>query len=242
MVPGPVGGHEVDLADLADRHVVAGLVEDAHAAPALGQADRPGVRERLRSGDRRAALALGAAVALADPLRPEPADPALLEPHRPRRPGAEHLAQRRHVVGLPVGQVPDPVHHRGDEEHPRDAVRLDQAQRLGRVEALHHDDGAPDEEPEHREAERTVVVQRSGHELHVALGHLHRGHVGVELRGHRGDDELGPPGRPARGHRLEARPHHARHRLDRLRPVGEAGFGGRDRVGDRRPARAVRPR
>ena len=107
-----------------------------------------------------------------------------------------------------VRQPPDAAHHRRHEIEPGRAVLLDQAQRLLGVELDHQHDMRAGVQRRSRQAERRVVIERSGHQHRVAariapqraFARAHRNHAGIA-----GDDQLGPSGRAAAGRRLPGR-------------------------------------
>ena len=155
--------HE-DLAHLAGRALAAVRFLNAKFAPAGRAAHRAGALEPLRARGERARDALGAAVGLVDLFGPDPLDPRALEPGGARRAGAHHAAQRREIEAalLGLGQAPDALHHGRHEQHPIDAVSLDQLEREPRLEAVHHDDRSAAQQLLPGRDEGTGVIQRAG--------------------------------------------------------------------------------
>src|SRR6185312_9206896 len=78
------GWPEIDLADLARRHIVARFVENPHARARRQPADRAAMLEPVATADDRRADRLGTGVDLPHAIRPQPFDPLLLEPRRAR--------------------------------------------------------------------------------------------------------------------------------------------------------------
>jgi hypothetical protein len=193
--------HHVHLADLAQREVVAVLVEDADLAVAGRLADGARVREPLRAGDERATDALGAAVHLEHALGTDPVDPGPEQPVRTGGTAGDDANQRGEVVALArgFGQTPDPLQHRRHEAHPGDAMSLDQRQRLLRIEARHQDHGAAEQQRGERVDEAGGVVLGPGNQ-HGGAGLVAvERNRGIDLRGQGVDDELRAPGAAAGG-------------------------------------------
>ena len=135
----PVALHHVvaadrDLADLADRHLVAVEVDALHLAAGDGDADGAGLALAVGHVEARDGAGLGQAVALED----DAAELVLEGPHdleRHRGPARGADAQRRgvHAVGLRV--VEDRGVHRRHALHDRDPLLLDDLDGRGGVEA-----------------------------------------------------------------------------------------------------------
>ena len=168
------------------------------------------MRQPLGARQRRRGEAFGAAIQFPDHSRAQPVDPFFLQPGRAGRRQVPHRLQRRHVVFAAhlFGQPPDAPHHRRHEIEPGRLVALDLAQRRLGVEFRHQHHRRADLQRAERGDERAVVIHRPRHQHDVVLGDApERRRQPVDQPGLSGDDQLGPPGRAARGRRLPRRRH-----------------------------------
>ena len=203
--PLPPQRHEIDLAHLARRARLAGLVQHLHLVAGQDLADRARVIQPLDPANARAAHGLGARVDFPDRFRPDPLDPFLLQPRRAGGGDMHDGVQRRHVVFRLhlVGQGPDPVHHGRHLEQPADLVPVYKPQSLLRVKARHQNDVHPPAHGQTGHAERRGVIQRPRVQQHVVRDHAEQQDVGIGHGRRHVDDHLGPSRRAAAGDGLQ---------------------------------------
>ena len=91
-----------------------------------------------------------------------------------RRPGEPDVTDRREVGGRDAGMMDHVVEHRRHQEQRFDAFRLDQPDRIARVEGGHADEGAVERRRHFQRAHAHGVEQRHHAELHfpVAVAEL----------------------------------------------------------------------
>ncbi len=144
--------------------------------------------EPLGAGDHRAQLSFGPGVELVDTLGSEPVDPGFFEPGRTGFGQVPHHPESREVVGRPqfLREVPDALHHGGDEVYDVGPVFGHGRQGRFGIEAGKDDDVAPVQQGETGPDDRPVVKERTGH---------HEAAVPAEQKGgfRRGVDETGVP-------------------------------------------------
>jgi hypothetical protein len=199
-----LGRLDVDRPHPVGRHALAVVVPDLDHGPGRRAADAARLAQPVLGADEGAA-AFGRGVVLPDD-RAEPLDDRALDGNRRRGGAVQHVAQRRGVVASLhlVGQREQSVEHRRHHVRVRDAVLLDEAQRLLRLPAVHqrHADASVEWQRQ-IEGERRGVVERPGAQAQVvarAKGRA-RDHLRAETAGGRrllAVDALGPAGR-ARG-------------------------------------------
>ncbi len=116
-----------------------------------------------------------------------------------------HDAQRRHVVALADfgRELRDARHHRRHDVQRIRVVLVDELERALGVELAAEHDVIACEQRGDRPDERSVVVQRSGHQMRpVDLHPEQRSRVGVDQARLVGENQLRPAGRAARRHRF----------------------------------------
>ncbi len=163
----PVAQHhlralDADLALLAERHLLGGIVEIAQRDDRAGQrqADRAWLHrpvERIAGRDRRG---LRQAVAL-DQLAAGQLLEALLDLERQRRAARQAELERRQVEALELGVVDDRGEHRRHARHAGRLGRVDQLQGVVEHEARHdHDLGRQRDREVHHHGHREHVEER----------------------------------------------------------------------------------
>ena len=167
---GTRGRQHVDLPDFARRQFATLLVQDLHATAVHRATNRARALQPFGSRDERAADALTRAVAFEHALGSQPLDPGPEQPLRARRTAGKHELERGKIVASAhfLRQLPDPVQHRRYEEHPIDAMPLDELQALLGIEAAHHHDLPAREQPTPGGAVGSRVIERTWHQHRVA--------------------------------------------------------------------------
>ena len=187
-----------DLAHLARRHVVAGLVDDAHLLEGRRHADRGQLARRIRLVED-GHEALGQPVEFVEAIRQTPLQLFLLLLEQRRAHGAETLERAARLLAKVrlVQQRHDLRRHHVDVRDPLAPDRLDEQLR---VEVIQQHVGAAEKHPRHEREHRPVEDNRAGVTDDALRRHapgackeravIHAHVVGV-------DDALGQPGRTA---------------------------------------------
>ncbi len=227
--------HE-NLAHFARRQGFAIFAADQNLA-ARGPADRAAMGEPFDAIELRRREALGAAVHLPDAFRPQPVDPELLERRRDRRGGVPDGLQRGHVARLAFrrGQPGDALHHRRHQVDPFDPMPLDQREEFRSIEPGHAHHRKPVQHGHMSHGEREVVIERRRVEHDAIRPHAKARRSVRHAARMMIDDQLGPPGRSARGHRLPAR----RLQAGERRHVGMIASERHRQRAQRRPQRRI---
>ena len=162
-----------DLADLARRHFLAGLVDEANVVVRRRLADGVKLVGMEMGGQHASAAALGQAVVLGETAGPALQDVGL-DAGRERRARRQLHDEAREVVAVEIRHGHDaPVLHR-HQHGVRGAVPFRQLQKAVRVELLHQHGGAAVAERGQEAHQRRVRIKRRRDDRHrcgaIAVG------------------------------------------------------------------------